>query len=152
LGLLESGSSETLLIAVTSDGRISTLPVKDRAEFYRLQKDVENSLKKNEFLTICVAVVSALRENPTHPVLVYKVISGNNCSPYIKQIYGIYDGLFQWTTNRISNRVDNCLRIDETFRAEPMRSMINALIGNLRHDLNWDELVEHELVYRAKRA
>jgi len=146
LGLADSGSSETSLVAVTSDGRITMLPIKDRADFYKLQKDVENSLKKKgNFDTICAAVVVALREIPTQQILIYKVTGGINYIPYVGKIWEIYDGLFHWTIDRISNRIDNCLKVEETFSAEPMRSMINALIGDLRRNLKWDEVVERAL-------
>lgn len=143
-GVYVKDMSTVVLPAITTDGRISFLPVGSEEEFHRIQKGILNRIEERypkerypEVCTyVCVGVVLANPERmDDRAAFIFEVWGFTEPMPELEHLH--------YSLANVRQVGDEYWTGLEKFLAnEPAKSWIDALIDFLKQKLNWVEYVD----------
>ena len=128
--------------AITTNGRISFLPVGDTDNFVRIQREVferiEERYPKESFpdvcTYVCAAVVLTVGDGKSIR-FIFEVWGFTEPMPELEQIYRL---LADVGANMEKDRAE----VEKFFSSKPVKSYVNALIKFLKQEMNWKEYVD----------
>lgn len=133
-------STELLLPAVTTNGRISFFSAGKLEDYDRIVAEVRNRishLSKDSACYVCGAL-SIMDPRVSGRYFIFEVGSFSAPLPELEEI-------FLLLTNLGRKGDENWTRAENYLTSEPARSWINRFIEGFKKQINWDRLVENTL-------